>query len=151
MFSKQCCCYFNTFITQKKDIMLRILFINYSSMVSVKNNISCLGGTWLVPFYYRRLYPQQEDHQYWCCKILHKFLFPLNTYSSSTNNCQGKKWRFHLWIINVLIRLSTEFNVEWKKCACNVLITIGKDGWSDCDQYNSQKHNVSWGSISSPN
>ena len=101
-------------LLKKKDIMLRILFINYSSMVSVKNNISCLGGTWLVPFYYRRLYPQQEDHQYWCCKILHKFLFPLNTYSSSTNNCQRKKWRFHLWIINVLIRLSTEFNVEWK-------------------------------------
>ena len=41
--SKQCC-YFNTFITQKKDIMLRILFINYSNAVTVKNNISCIGG-----------------------------------------------------------------------------------------------------------
>ena len=57
--SKQCC-YFNTFITQKKKMITLRFFINYRSAATVKNDISCLGSNWLVLFH--RFY--SKDHQY---------------------------------------------------------------------------------------
>ena len=76
--SKQCC-YFNTFITQKKKMITLRFFINYRSAATVKNDISCLGSNWLVLFH--RFY--SKDHQY---RYIANFT-SFSSYSTTNTSC----------------------------------------------------------------